>query len=169
MRYCRCWFCDSHRKQLGGRLRSRALGFNVIKACPVHIPLEHSKPHPSPSQTCLQSSASHVISLHFSAQFWTTAPLPLACNPQCPFSHCWLHLDVTVQFTREQFPRQVCVQSPLEQCSESHPPVRQRWKQFEELQLKEAQGSTTHTWSHLEYADSLALPQMNGHFPDRQI
>lgn len=131
-------------------LRSKARESTVINTCHLLIPLEHSKPHPSPSQTCRQSSASHFTSLHISAQFWTTTPSPLACNPQCPFSHCWLHLDVIVQFTREQFPMHVCVQSSLEQCSDSHPPARHRWKHSEELQLNDAQGSTTHTWSHLE-------------------
>ena len=132
------------------RLRSKARGATVINTFRMLIPGEHSKPHPSPSQTCRQSLALHLTSLHISAQFWTTTPSPLACNPQCPFSHCWLHLNVIVQFTREQFPIQVCVQSSLEQCSDSHPPVKHRWKQSEELQLNEAQGSTTHTWSHLE-------------------
>lgn len=103
--------------------------FFYIKSYPTikDIPLEHPSPHLSPSQLCPQLLASHFTSEQFSAQFWTTVPAPLASKPQCPFSQCWLHFDVTVQFTREQFPRHVWVQSSPEHSIESHFPDRHRW------------------------------------------
>ena len=90
------------------------------------LPLEHSSPHPSPSQPCLQLSALHSTCEQFSAQFWTTSA-PLASKPQFPFSQCWVHFDVAVQFTREQFLRQVWVQSSPEHSTELHFPDRHRW------------------------------------------